>query len=58
MTNYLPTVILSNFPGPPPESFSLGFPMVDTMFTGGPLRGNIGIIYILKISLYLHNSET
>lgn len=43
MTNYCPTVILSNFPGPPPECFSLGFPMVDTIFTGGPLRGNIGI---------------
>jgi len=43
MTNYFPTVILSNFPGPPPECFSLGFPLMDTMFTGGPLRGNIGI---------------
>lgn len=42
MTNYFPTVIFSNFPGPPPECFSFGFPMVDTIFTGGPLRGNIG----------------
>ena len=43
MTNYFPTVILSNFPGPPPETEGVGgFPLVDACFTGGPLRGSIG----------------
>jgi uncharacterized protein DUF1298 len=42
IANYFPTVILSNFPGPPANSNGGGFPLVDTMFTGGPLRGNIG----------------
>jgi len=55
LTNYFPTVILSNFPGPPPGTTGVGgLPLVDTCFTGGPLRGNIGIsITILSFDGFL-----
>ena len=43
MTTKFPTIILSNFPGPPVESKGVGgYPLIDAMFTGGPLPGNIG----------------